>query len=338
MNSRVIKFVAGGGKTTYSQDFVKNHPGSLYLAYTKSVVRDARGTGLLGLTIDSFFTGYILPKVLPKIPLAPKGVTIRLNDDQGFRASAKMINFDIDGSIRNQGKLIPNVSLNTPYSEFVNLPDFKNKINLGSIFKPGTLHISHVQRDQLTKYAITQHKDYILEILSSRFSYIIIDEAQDIKEAKGLFAQMLFDSDIQTILLGDDSQNINGGSDWFEKLTPDESKTKSFRCCEAVCEWIYSNLGIEIRGVPGSGQFNKIGVDDIAGLDDGKRVLLYKTTRGNEDVLRAWSGDKQTIQSAKGSTIREDVVIVGKSLSKKNLYTAATRSTKSVYCATDKYN
>ena len=42
MNSEVIKFVAGGGKTTYSIEYLRKNANGIYLAFTNSVVNDIR--------------------------------------------------------------------------------------------------------------------------------------------------------------------------------------------------------------------------------------------------------------------------------------------------------
>ena len=50
-----------------------------------------------------------------------------------------------------------------------------------------------------------------------------------------------------------------------------------------------------------------------------------------KEIINNWSGRICTIQSAKGETINEDIVIVGKSLNKKMMYTAATRTRGKVF-------
>ena len=72
--------------------------------------------------------------------------------------------------------------------------------------------------------------------------------------------------------------------------------------------------------------------------DDGKRELLYYSNAGsNKEIIKNWKGKKQTIKSAKGSTIRNDIIIIGEKLGRKNLYTAITRTTKSCYSTIKKY-
>ena len=62
MNSEIIKYVAGGGKTTYSANYLKNNKNGLYLAFTNSVIEDVSKKGFLSKTIDSLFISFIIPK------------------------------------------------------------------------------------------------------------------------------------------------------------------------------------------------------------------------------------------------------------------------------------
>ena len=71
--------------------------------------------------------------------------------------------------------------------------------------------------------------------------------------------------------------------------------------------------------------------------DNGDRVLLYHSNAGlNKEIINNWKGDKQTIKTAKGSTIERDIVIIGGRLSVKNLYTAITRTTQNCYSTISK--
>ena len=50
-NLRIIKCVAGAGKTTDSIKYLKEHSNGLYLAYTNSVVDDIKYKGYLPLFV-----------------------------------------------------------------------------------------------------------------------------------------------------------------------------------------------------------------------------------------------------------------------------------------------
>lgn len=50
-----------------------------------------------------------------------------------------------------------------------------------------------------------------------------------------------------------------------------------------------------------------------------------------KEIVALWKGPKSTIKIAKGMTIEQDIVIVGKQLSEKNLYTALTRTRQDAY-------
>lgn len=333
MNSEVIKYVAGGGKTTYSRGILKDNPRGLYLTYNNSVKDDLLGEGYLAMTIDSFLTGFIIPKTIPKIPLIPDGVSIILNEDTGYRSGSRNISIREDGSLYNRSQRIDGANLNTQYEDFIRVSNFANKEFLKMIFQSDVLNISHEQRDGLANFIITNHKEYISDMIEKRFAYIIIDEAQDIKVPKKPLVEMLRSLNVPTIILGDENQNINGGSEWFGELHATHNKNESYRCGDGVCGWIRDNLKIDIIGHGGESSYNAIGYDKVLDLDDGKRVLLYKAAFGRQvkNILSAWKGPKSTIQTAKGRTIEEDVVIIGDSLSRRFLYTAATRTRKHVY-------
>ncbi|MDO4729361.1 MAG: UvrD-helicase domain-containing protein [Bacteroidota bacterium] len=340
MNSKVIKYVAGGGKTTYSRELLKNNPRGLYLTYNNSVKDDLLGEGYLAMTLDSFLTGFIIPKAISKIPLIPDGVSIVLNENKGFKSGSKNVSIREDGSLYNRSRHINDVSLNTQYEDFVRMSHFTNKDFLRIIFQPDKLNIGHGQRDGLANFIIANHKEYIIDVVKKRFAYIIIDEAQDIKIEKEPLVEMFRGSNVPTIILGDENQNINGGSEWFSKLQATYNKNESYRCGEGVCEWIRDNLEIEIIGHSGESSYNEIKYNEALELDDGKRVLLYKAASGKQvkNILSAWRGPRSTIQTAKGRTIEEDVVIIGDSLNRRFLYTAVTRTRKAVYSTVKKIN
>ncbi len=341
MSSRVVNFVAGGGKTTYSRDYMINNKGGLYLAFTNSVVNEMKNSGILSLTISSLFSSFILPKMLSYIPIVAKGSSIIYNDKTSpngqMLGSIKISN---DGKLYNGSRLIP-VSLETQNQDLHSRHNFTNGYFLKLIFATDSVLLDHEQRDSLAWYIVKNYPEKIVAMLSSRFEYIIIDEAQDIKSGfMQDFAELLFNSDVELILLGDPYQNVNGGSDWFEGLDlTEERRSVTYRCPEDNCVWIRENLEIDIYGNDNSGGCIKISDNDLGGYDDGSRVLLYsQESPSMKDAITRWSGPKQTIKSAKGSTIEFDAVIFGKSMNIRNLYTAITRTTKCAYYTVERIN
>lgn len=51
MNSQVVKFVAGAGKTTFSENYMKDNKNGLYLAFNNSVVDELKNKGYLCKTV-----------------------------------------------------------------------------------------------------------------------------------------------------------------------------------------------------------------------------------------------------------------------------------------------
>ena len=115
-------------------------------------------------------------------------------------------------------------------------------------------------------------------------------------------------------------------------MKPTEIKNHSYRCPENNCNWIRDKLGIDIYGNDNTSILKIISTLDVSDYDDGKRVLLYSSdntfTRG---IINSWTGEKRGIKNAKGSTITEDVIIIGKTMQYKFLYTAITQNTKNVF-------
>ena len=337
MNSRIIKFVAGAGKTTYSVDYSKANEGGLYLAFTNSVVDDARMAGCVSLTIDSLFSSFLIPKLAAFIPLVPRGFKIQRIPERTTNQtalSAKNIRIDKEGKLYNRSKEINGVTLKTSNEVLHGMDSFPNVLALRHIFSGDALRIDYSHLSGLAEFLVYNHDREIINLLKNRFSYIIIDEAQDLKGYRETFAQVLHDSDIALMVLGDEHQNVNNGGAWFQGLDPDETKNTTYRCPEGVCRWIRENLDIEIYGTGEPGQYVSIELDNnVLNLDDGSRTLLYNARSGAvvKRIIDAWSGPVSTIKTAKGRTINEEVVIVGGDLSLRNLYTAATRSKKSVY-------
>ena len=341
MNSKVIKFVAGAGKTTYSEEYLKNNKNGIYLAFNNSVVNELKDKGYLCKTIDSLFFNYIIPKFTSIIPLIANGATINYinsNSEKSFQRGAANIKIEKDGSIYNQSKKTI-ITLNTQNEDLHDMGDFPNSFFIKSIFATDSLNINDQQRAELSYYIIEKYPSEIIEFLNSRFSYIIVDEAQDLQGYREEFAKLIYKSNIKLILLGDDNQNINGGGKWFEELEADETNTITHRCTEKVCEWIRNNLKIEIYGNSNEGEYKLIKHSEVLKYDDGKRVLLYSANIGkNKEIIENWKGKKETIKKVKGSTIENDVVIIGMSLNKKNLYTAITRTKKNAYSSVSKIN
>ena len=340
MNSRVIKFVAGAGKTTFSEKYMKENKNGLYLAFNNSVVDELKNKGFLCKTIDSLFTSFIIPKLTSVIPLIASGAIIKYKADQNLNSYQKgyaNIKIHEDGKIFNKSK-DTYINLETDNVDLYSMGDFKNSLFIKSIFAKDTLNLNDQLRAELSYYIIKKYPKEIVKFLEKRFSYIIIDEAQDLKSYREEFAKLLYNSNINLIILGDDNQNINGGGIWFESLKPNLTEKKTYRCSENICKWIRDNLEIEIFGTENEGEYIKIENADVLKYDDGKRELLYYSNAGsNKEIIKNWKGKKQTIKSAKGSTIRNDIIIIGEKLGRKNLYTAITRTTKSCYSTIKKY-
>ena len=341
MNSEVIKFVAGGGKTTLSEKILKEQGNGLYLAFTNSVVEEISNKGYLSRTIDSLFTSFIIPKFTSFIPIIASGSKVKYIDATILPNHLKgiaNIKIDKDGNIYNKSKKL-NVNINT-YNE--NLHNMTSKENIGFlkyIFSKDELRLTHELRSNLSDYLINNYSIQIIELLSKRFTFVIIDEAQDLKNYREKFAETLYNSKIKLIVLGDDNQNITGGGDWFEKLPPTETKQESFRCPENNCKWIRENLNIDIYGNSNISEFKAITFDEVTNYDDGNKTLLYSASSGkNKNIVDNWKGPKDTIKSAKGSTIYNDVVIIGSTINRKNYYTAITRTTRNVYSTITKWN
>lgn len=334
MNSKVIKFVAGAGKTTFSEKYMKDNKNGLYLAFNNSVVNELKNKGYLCKTIDSLFTSFILPKLTCAIPLIANGAKINYFDDEsmlGHQRGCANIKIHEDGKLYNKSK-DTSINLNMNNSDIHSQRYFKNLTFIKLIFGKDSLNLNDQLRGELSKYIIKQYPKKVVDFLEKRFSYVIIDEAQDLKFYREEFAKLLYNSNLNLIILGDDNQNINGGGDWFQNLKPDLIENKTYRCSENICKWIRDNLKIEIFGTENEGEYIEINNSNVNQYDDGKRVLLYHMkTNSTKEIIKNWKGKKQTIKKAKGSTIKNDIVIIGDSLNIKNLYTAITRTTQNCY-------
>lgn len=338
MNSTVIKFVAGAGKTTDSLKYLANNPNGIYLAFNNSIVNEIKYKGYLSKTIDSFFESFIFPKIMSMIPLIAKGVKIRSLDNlklRPFERGAANINIAMDGTIW-YGNNKTEISLSNSNETLHSRSGFKYENAIKKIFSRRYLYINNKHRAQLAEYIMENYKDELIKIIVSRFSYVIIDEAQDLNGFRQQFAKILYESNIELLLLGDDNQNINGGGKWFESLKSNKNKNESFRCPENNCKWIRQNLNIDIIGKDKYGDFKQISIDNILDYDNGENYLLYSNTNGkNGNIVRKWKGEKGTIKGTKGSTIEADIVILGKNINKKSLYTAITRTTQNCYSTSD---
>ena len=335
MNSEVIKFVAGGGKTTYSQNYLREHKNGLYLAFNNSVVDDLKKKGYLCRTIDSLFASYIIPKLIALIPLASINSDIIYIDSSkcnSYLRAISNINVDGNGNLYNRSKIITDVTLYTKNIDLHKMKYFPNKPFLKVIFDENKLCLTDSLRVGISSFLLENYSEKIIELLQKRFDYIIIDEAQDLKGYREKFAQILYDSEMKLILLGDVNQNINGGGQWFESLPATESKNESFRCSENVCEWIRNNLQIDIHGTDIIASVNIINKEQVLDYNDGTRCLLYKANIPSiKSIINEWSGPTFTIQGVKGGTLDNDIVILGQTLNDKYYYTALTRTRKSVY-------
>lgn len=340
-SKRVIKCVAGSGKTTDSIKFMQSSKNGLYLAFNNKVVNEIANAGYLGLTIDSLFFSYILPKMLTFIPLAANCRGVVLNQESIGepiqKKNARNISFSPDGIIKNQTSIV-NATLNDTMASIATRR-FPNRDALKYIFN-NELRVAYDQAGALSGFLINKYPEQILWILRSRFDYIIIDEAQDLQSGfREEFAKLLYDNDFPVRLLGDSNQNINGGGDWFNQLNSDEEKTRSCRCSEGVCEWIRQVVGVEIYGKDSDGIVCKVTVDTVKDLDNSTRTLLYvKRTSRYAEYIDNWSGEVYTIRKSKGLTIKQDIVILANDLKTNNLYTAMTRTTNNVYTTVTKLN
>lgn len=335
MNSEVIKFVAGGGKTTFSQNYLEKYKNGLYLAFNNSVVDDLKKKGYLSRTIDSLFVSYIIPKLIALIPIASINSDIRYINSSQLKPNlmgVANIKVDDNGIFYNQKKKIANVNLYTSNTDLHEMKSLPNITFLKYIFNKNALYLTDVLRTGISSFLLEKHSDKVLELLQKRFNYIIIDEAQDLSGFREKFAKILYNSTIKLILLGDVNQNINGGGRWFESLKPTEIKNVSYRSSENVCAWIRKNLKIDIYGTDVEAFVKVINKEQILDYNDGIRYLLYNANvKSMNKIIDEWKGPAFTIKSVKGSTIDEDIVIIGNSLNDKNYYTALTRTNKGVY-------
>ncbi|MCD4826988.1 MAG: UvrD-helicase domain-containing protein [Acholeplasmataceae bacterium] len=335
MNSQVYKFVAGGGKTTISKGIMDERNNGLYIAFTNSVVNDMKKSGYLAKTIDSLFTSFIMPKFYASIPLINNHSLIRLNDvnitSKFIDTRSRNIRINTNGEILFKGKIQPGFTLQMSNSKLQSHPSRLNLDIIKNIFRLNELNVSFDQMKDLSSYLMHNYSNEILSILRNRFSYIIIDEAQDLHGYLEEFAKMLYASDIETILLGDDNQNIKNKGHWFEGLDGTNVFNRTYRCTEQVCSWIREQLKIDIYGTNNIGGFYNFNIVDIDHYNDGNRILIYQNSSGKKDIIDSWLGESYTVGNIKGSTVHEDIVIVGKEMNIKNYYTSITRTTKNVY-------
>lgn len=345
MNSKVVKCVAGSGKTTLSRQILDNNKNGLYIAYTNSVVDSISVKGHLARTIDSLFSSFIIPKFIGIMPIISNNADIKyFNANNAQKSLLGIANIHLDPKtgilyhLAKKHKKDTAFNLRIP-NALLYMPQFANKPNakfVKAIFGREKLLMTDSMRNELSLYIINHWPNLVIKIIRDRFSFVIIDEAQDLNKHKEEFAKILYEScELPIIMLGDDNQNIVGGGSWFEKLKPDEVNDKSYRCPEENCKWIRNNLSITIYGDEAkTGNFFPIQYSDVLSLDDTKRTLLYVSASGkrNKDILEKWDGPKSTIKSAKGKTIPNDIVIIGDKINTKNLYTAITRTEANVYC------
>lgn len=343
MSSKVIKFVAGGGKTTLSIDYMKSNTNGLYLAFNNQVVNMIKYSGFLSKTIDSLFQSFIIPKFITEIPLIGSNKIIKYLDvDELPDRYKNILNIKIDASgniyNKNKKKLEILFTLNNANKD-LHKSNFTNSTAIKYIFGKEELRLTDSLRSDLAEYIINKYPNEIIEIMKNRFSYVIFDEAQDLSGWREKFAILIVNSDINVIVLGDDNQNINNGGVWFENLIADEVKNNSFRCPDNNCKWIREHIKIEIYGNENASDVIYVNQEDVGQYDDGNRVLLYYSrNNATKNIIDNWQGDKMTIKSSKGQTICKDVVIIGKSSQYRFLYTAMTRTTKNIYTTISEKN
>lgn len=343
MNSKVIKFVAGGGKTTRSLNILKSKQNGLYLAYTNSVVNEISSKGFLSKTIDSLFFGYIIPKFTYIMPLIQNKKLVYKNDKllNDWQKGILNIHINYDGTFMYKGRNQKNFSktsfnLKMKWTDFLNNKDKQYYNVVKQLFNDDSIFLTNTLINELSDYLLENYSKQIISILQERFSYIIFDEAQDLSAYREKFASIVYNSNIPSIYLGDSNQNIMGGGKWFENLEANESNLICYRCSDAICEVIREKTKIEIIGNNKHAKYYKITYDEVKKIDDGNRTLLYSKKTGYEDLINNWKGIKMTIKSAKGSTIKNDIVLIGKTLNKKSFYVALTRTTKNAFSCIEK--
>lgn len=136
-NLRIIKCVAGAGKTTDSIKYLKEHSNGLYLAYTNSVVDDIKYKGYLSKTIDSLFLNYIIPKFINVIPIINKNSAIKYLDSnnlKGYEKNILNISIDEQGNIYNQQKKTK-FTLYTKNEDLIKASGVPNQRTLLQIFQ-----------------------------------------------------------------------------------------------------------------------------------------------------------------------------------------------------------
>ncbi len=340
-NTKVIKFVAGGGKTTDAYNYILKNRNGLYLAFTNSVVDELSEKGVMAKTIDSLFSSYIIPKFLCELPIISKGTTFKkmptAEELKPWLKGTLNIRLHKDGMFYNNGRVTV-FSVKTLNDE-LHKSKCPNSTFLKYIFGKEETRLSDALRGDLADYLLHNYKSDVFGFLRMRFNYVIVDEAQDLKQGfHEEFARNLAESSMYSIFYGDPHQNVNGGGKWFENISPDEYKDYSFRCPEKNCEWIRNNLSINIFGENKDGEIKPFNYANVLQLNDGIRCLIYSNKRSLPEVLNNWKGPKNTVKSIKGKTIYADVVIIGKSMGTDELYTAITRTTKNAYVCSDILN
>jgi hypothetical protein len=334
MSLTVIKFVAGGGKTTESKRLITSNKNCIYLAFNNKVVDEVSNEGFLSKTIDSLFVSYIIPKLIDLIPLISHGSKIEYVSSENIPAYLKgvsNIKIKSDGFLYNKTHKT-SFELGLENIELHQMNGLPNLNFIKYIFGKDKIVLTDQLRSDLCNYLLDNYADKIKDIIEDRFNVLIIDESQDLKGYHERFAKLLAESNVNLYLLGDDYQNINGGGEWFENLEPHYYKNQSYRCPDDNCKWIRDNMRIDIYGVKSDGGVCTININQVNDFDDSRRTLLYQSATANiSEIINNWKGPKYTIKKSKGMTIDEDVVILGKTLNSKNMYTAITRTRKRVY-------
>ena len=335
MSLEVIKFVAGGGKTTYSKKIIIKNKNVIYLAFNNKVVDMISNHGYLSKTIDSLFVSYLIPKLIPLIPIIANKCEICYCDSNNLNKNLKgisNIHIDKNGNLLNKTKGI-GINLKLRNEELHNIKNDRSNVKfLKYIFSKNRLNLTNQLREDLCSYIISEFPLQIKTFIEKRFSFVLIDEAQDLFGFREVFSKLISESKCKLILLGDENQNINRGGEWFNSLKATIFKENSFRCPEENCKRIKNNIGIKIFGNNNEGGvFYKL-LSEIDKLDDCNKTLLYSSlNKSIEKIVEKWKGPKMTIKKAKGQTINQDIVVIGKTMNSKNLYTAITRTTRFAY-------
>ena len=171
MNSQVIKFVAGAGKTTFSENYMEENKNGLYLAFNNSVVDELKNRGYLCKTIDSLFASFIIPKLTCTIPIIANGAKINYFADEsamGYQRGRANIKIHEDGKLYNKSS-DTYINLNMSNSCIHGKRYFKNSAFIKSIFGKDSLNLNDQLRGELSQgmiLAASTDDDSILTLVN----------------------------------------------------------------------------------------------------------------------------------------------------------------------------